>query len=77
MRFHCLIFSLSYVLDFYDSMIFISRVGHREKRLLKLKVLLEKLPKVNFETFKFLSHHLHNVSSHWDVNKVCLNIIIC
>lgn len=56
--------------ELYEAVIQLSSIPHWEKRLLKLKVLLGKLPKVNFETFKFLSRHLHKVASFWNVNKM-------
>lgn len=69
--------------EFYEPVIRLSCITHREKRLLKLKMLLEKLPKVNFETFRLLSKHLHNVAGFRDINKVdnssrkCLSSCIC
>lgn len=56
--------------EFYEPVIRLSGISHREKRLLKLKMLLEKLPKVNFRTFRLLSRHLHNVAGFRDINKM-------
>lgn len=58
--------------DIYDAVISANRTEHPEKRMLKIKKLLHDLPEHNFETFRFLAHHLNKVAEFGDVNKVSL-----
>lgn len=58
------------IAEIYDAVISANRTEHPEKRMLKIKKLLHDLPEHNFETFRYLAHHLHKVAEFGHVNKV-------
>ncbi|KAH3818862.1 hypothetical protein DPMN_018539 [Dreissena polymorpha] len=58
------------VADLYQPFIDASRNKDPEKRMLKLKALIHKLPEHHLETFKHLARHLNRVAQYADVNRV-------
>ncbi|XP_076460407.1 rho GTPase-activating protein 21-A-like [Babylonia areolata] len=56
--------------ELYDGFIEANRNSDPEKRMLKLKRLLQMLPEHHYETFKHLAEHLSVVASHGHINKM-------
>lgn len=56
--------------ELYDKFIEANRNPNPEKRMLKLKQLLHKLPEHHYETFKHLAEHLSTVAAHGLFNKM-------
>ncbi|XP_052258523.1 uncharacterized protein LOC127863158 isoform X3 [Dreissena polymorpha] len=56
--------------DLYQPFIDASRNKDSEKRMLKLKALIHKLPEHHLETFKHLARHLNRVAQYADVNRM-------
>ena len=54
----------------YSEFMSAHRLENPEKRMLKLKLLLNDLPEHHVETIKCLARHLHLVASHSSVNRM-------
>lgn len=54
----------------YSEFMSAHRLENPEKRMLKLKLLLNDLPEHHVETIKLLARHLHLVAAHSSVNRM-------
>lgn len=56
----------------YNDFIQICRIEHHQIRIIGIKKLLNRLPKHNYETLKYLSAHLRRVAAAYQHNKMTI-----
>lgn len=56
----------------YNDFIQICRIEHHQIRIIRIKNLLNRLPKHNYETLKYLTAHLRRVAAAYQHNKMTI-----